>query len=181
MIPALLLISLTGFAHANLLRNPGFEEEGERNDAARHWRLDDPDDHGDAWGNAIRCDWRAHEGQFAGAIRGAWSGMGEYGGFWQETTIEPGSMYRASAWFWADAAWTCGNQEIKLEFWDSDRINLLGSTPLLLGAIGENWERREVSGLAPEGAVWARIIISVDQAGEAGSLQVDSASIEAIP
>jgi len=171
---------LVGIARANLLQNPGFEDEGERSDAARHWRLDDPDDHGDAWGNAIRSDWRSHEGRFAGAIRGAWSGMGEYGGFWQEVAIEPGKKYRVSAWFWADAAWACGTQEIKIEFWDQDRMHLLGTEQLALGTIGENWELREVSATAPGGSVWARVVISVDQAGEAGALQVDSVGIETV-
>lgn len=173
-------VAIPSIATANLLQNGSFEDEGERSDAARHWRLDDPDDHGDAWGNAIRADWRAHEGQFCGAIRGAWSAMGEYGGFWQEAAIEPGKTYRASAWFWADTAWMAGVQEMKIEFWDQDRMNLLGSESIALGEIGENWTQREITGTAPEGAAWGRVVISVDQAGEAGSLQVDSVAIEAV-
>ena len=135
---ALLITGASTLAHANLLNNPGFEEQGERYEAARHWRMDDPDDHGDAWGTAIRTDWRAFDGYHSGAIRGAWAGMGEYGGFWQEVAIEVGVTYKASAWFWADQAWRAEVQELKIEFWNSDRTELLAEQVVPLEGVGEH-------------------------------------------
>lgn len=177
---ALMITGASTLAHANLLNNPGFEEQGERYEAARHWRMDDPDDHGDAWGTAIRTDWRAFDGYHSGAIRGAWAGMGEYGGFWQEVAIEVGVTYKASAWFWADQAWRAEVQELKIEFWNSDRTELLAEQVVPLEGVGESWTRKEVSLTAPQHAAWGRIVVNAHNVGSNGSLQLDQVALEAV-
>lgn len=175
----LLLVGASTVTRANLLNNPSFEEQGERSEAARHWRMDDPDDHGDAWGTAIRTDWRAFDGYHAGAIRGAWAGMGEYGGFWQEVAVEPGVIYKASAWFWIDHNWRAGVQELKIEFWNSDRTEMLAEQTVPLEGIGESWTRKEVVLTAPPYAAWGRVVINAHDVGNSGSLQVDQIALEA--
>jgi len=167
------LLFATSVASANMLNNSSFEQAGETWETARHWRMDDPDDHGDAWGAAIRSNWRAIDGYHAGAIRGGWAGVGDYGGFWQEVHIEPGMNYKAMAWFWADAAWRSDVQEMKLEFWNEDRTEMVGDYLLRLESIGESWTPREITLSAPPNAAWGRVVINVSGIGHHGSLQVD--------
>lgn len=179
---AITLIGLTGgTACANLLNNPGFEMAGTQAEDAQYWKMNDPDDHGDAWGTAIRVDWRAREGRHIGVVRGSWAGVGEYGGFWQEVAVTPGATYRANAWFWADGAWRSETQEMKLEFWNTERTEILASETIALHDIGEIWVQKEIDAVAPEGAAWARIVINVSGAGDAGALQVDEVSLVALP
>lgn len=177
----LLLVGFSTAAQANLLNNPGFEEQAGRWECARHWRIDEPDDHGDAWGTAVRANWRAREGSFMGAVQGAWAGIGEYGGFWQEVTIEPGVTYKASAWFWADAAWRADLQEFKLEFWNADRTEKLVETLVPLNDVDEDWVYKEVILQAPAGAVWGRVVVNVNGVGHTGALQVDDVHLNAVP
>lgn len=181
MLVVLLLTagSLTYAASANLLNNPGFEEAGTQPESALYWKMHDPNDHGDAWGNAIRADWRAQGGRHIGVIRGGWAGVGEYGGFWQEAEITAGTSYKATAWFWADSQWSAETQELKLEFWNADRTEMLADESVTLHDVGEVWVQKEVSAEAPENAVWARVVIHAAGAGDHGALQIDNVSLDA--
>lgn len=162
----------------NLLKNPGFEDAGSLDQHALHWRMNEPDDHGDAWGTSFRAEWRAHEGRFAGAVRGTWASLGDYGGFWQEVPGAAGEAYKATAWFWADAGWIAETQELKIEFWDAERTTMLGSESVPLHDVGEIWVQKEVEGRAPENTAWVRVVIHVGVAGQSGSLLVDEVSLE---
>jgi len=173
-----LAMAMTAAASANLLNNPSFEEQGEHEEAALYWRMNDPNDHGDAWGSAVRVDWRATDGRYIGAVRGTWAGMGDYGGFWQEAEIEAGSTYKASASFWADGGWRAETQEMKIEFWNADRSEMVGVEGVTLDDVGEIWVQKEVSAQAPEGAAYARVVISVSGVGDSGALQIDQVSLE---
>lgn len=176
----LLFVSATvGVAGDNLLKNPGFEESASHDYDALHWRMHEPDDHGDAWGTAIRTDWRAREGRYIGVVRGGWAGVGEYGGFWQEVAAEAGVTYRASAWFWADGAWRAETQEMKLEFWNADRTAVVGSETVALNDIGEIWVQKEIEAAAPEGTAWVRMVINASGTGNDGALQIDEVSLVA--
>lgn len=172
------MLVLAANARANLLKNPSLEDAGDQEASAKYWKINDPDDHGDAWGNAIRVDWRAHDGRHIGVVRGTWAEMGDYGGFWQETEATPGAAYRASAWFWADGGWKAEVQELKLEFWNSDRTEIVGSQAVGLHDVGELWVHKEVEGTAPENAAWVRLVVSVSGAGDQGALQFDELSLE---
>lgn len=166
----------------NLLENPGFEQESSFSYGyAMFWKLNSPDDHGDCYGSASRENWRAHEGQFIATIRGAWAGQGNWGGWWREAEGHGGTTYRASAWLYADAAWTAENQDLKLEFWNWDRTQILGSAVNNLSEIKEEWTHKEVSAVAPEGTEWVRVVIHVSGAGEIGSLQIDDVDLETAP
>jgi hypothetical protein len=169
----------SGVTHANMLKNPGFETAGTKEESALHWKIDDPDDHGDSWGTAIRVDWRAREGRHIGVVRGSWAGLGDYGGFWQEVPATNGTTYKFTAWLWADGAWRAETQEMKLEFWNEDRTSVISSETIALHDIGEIWVQKEVEAKAPEGAAWARIVINVAGAGDQGAIQIDELSLEA--
>ena len=177
LLAAALTFSRT--ANANLLKNSGFETAGTKEDSAVHWKMNDPDDHGDAWGTAIRADWRAHEGRNIGVIRGSWAGLGDYGGFWQEVAVTSGATYICTAWLWADGGWRAELQEMKLEFWNADRTAVISSETIALHDIGELWVQKELEANAPEGAAWARVVINVTGTGDQGALQIDEISIEA--
>ncbi len=171
-----------GSAAANLLYNTSFEIEGAFSyGCALNWKMNDPDDHGDAYGSAARENWRAHHGQFLGAIRGTWAGTGDFGGWWQEAEGRAGVTYRISAWFYADASWRAQTQDLKLEFWNWDRTQLLGSAVKNLHDLREEWTRQEVSAVAPDGTEWVRVVIHASGAGEAGALQIDDVELATIP
>lgn len=180
-VASLAALVLTGTANANLLKNPSFETAGTTGEAALHWKMNDPDDHGDAWGTAIRVNWRAREGRNMGAVRGSWAGVGDYGGFWQETAAITGTLYKFTAWFWADSTWRAETQEMKLEFWDAERTEIIGSQNLALHDIGEIWVQKEIELLAPEGTAWARVVINVSGTGDQGALQIDEISLDTVP
>ena len=174
------LVATTGWA--NLLYNGGFELESAFSyGSALNWKMNDPDDHGDAYGSAARENWRAHGGQFLGSIRGTWAGVGDMGGWWQEAEGHAGTTYQASAWFYADAEWTAATKELKIEFWNWDRAQLLGSAVRSLDELRAEWTRHEVSAAAPEGTEWVRVVIHASGASEAGSLQIDDVELVTSP
>lgn len=160
-------------AHANLLKNGSFEEMGSSDEIALNWKMHEPDEHGDAWGSATRRDWRAHDGSWMGAVQGQWANLGDNGGFWQEAPGEAGTTYIASGWFWADGSWTAGTQELKIEFYNEDRVTQLGVQTVSLNDVGEVWTQKSVEAVAPEGAKWVRVVVNVSGAGSDGALQVD--------
>lgn len=176
---ALAFAGFTAMSYADLLKNGSFEEGAINPENAQHWRMNEPDDHGDSWGNAIRTDWRAHDGSFIGAVRGAWAGMGEYGGFWQEAMVSPGTTCRATAWFWADENWIAEVQEFKIEFWNEDRSEKLDEKSIALHDVSELWTQRAVEAVAPEDTAWARVVLNVSGVGNDGALQVDAISLSA--
>lgn len=166
---------------ANLLSNGSFEAESSASYAfAQNWKMNDPDDHGDAWGNAGRENWRAKDGSFIMAIRGLWVDMGDNGGVWQEVEGQPGRTYRLSAWFWADSMWNPQTQEMKLEFWNWDRSQMLGSSVQKIEGVGEDWKEISLTATAPEGTEWVRAVFLASGVSSAGSLQIDDASLEVV-
>lgn len=165
---------------ANLLNNPGFETPGSSTNVALYWDVDDPDLHGEAWGNARRVNWRAHAGSWEGTLRGTWAGAGSSGGFWQEVPATPGRRYRYTAWFWADSSWSPGAQGMKLEFFSgaTKGETLLQAATNFLTGIGETWVERSMEGIAPSNATWARVVIFTDNASANGALQFDDLALE---
>lgn len=169
-------------AFANLLQNSDFESESHSTpQAPLNWKLNEPDDHGDIWGSAIRMDWRARSGSHAVALCGTWANTGDNGGLWQEAEVEPERTYRFSAWLWADADWTANVQELKLEFWDVGRSILLGEDKVSVSGLSEKWTEHSVQGKAPAGAFWVRVVVYVSGVGPSGAMQVDDAALELVP
>lgn len=167
---------------ANLLSNGSFEAESSfAYGFAQNWKMNDPDDHGDAWGSAGRENWRAKDGEFIMAIRGLWVDQGDNGGVWQEVEGRPSQTYRLTAWFWADSAWNPQMQEMKLEFWNWDRSEMLSSAVKKIDEVGEDWKDISLTATAPEGTEWVRVVFSVSGASSEGSLQIDDVSLELLP
>lgn len=165
----------------NLLSNGSFEAESSTSYAfAQNWKMNDPDNHGDAWGNAGRENWRAKDGAFIMAIRGLWVNMGDNGGVWQEAEGRPGQTYRLSAWFWADSTWSPHAQEMKIEFWNRDHSEMLGSTAQKIEGVGEDWKEISLTAIAPEGTEWVRAVFLASGVSGEGSLQIDDASLELV-
>lgn len=166
----------------NLIYNGSFEAESSFSyGAAQNWKMNDPDDHGDAWGSAARENWRAKEGTFLMAVRGGWADTGDYGGVWQEAEGRANQTYRLSAWFWADASWHPQLQEMKIEFWNWDRTELLGSAVHKIEDVGEEWKQMDLTAISPEGTEWVRIVFNVAGASNEGSLQVDDVALALVP
>jgi len=168
-------ISFPLITYANMLRNPSFEEPAPSSPRhALHWKMHEPDTHGDAYGSASREDWRSHDGMNIMTVRGTWANAGTHGGCWQETEAEAGETYRASAWFWADPDWDPEVQELKLEFFSANHADLLKTESVPLRKIPTAWERREITAKAPDQTVWIRLVINVEGVGDSGALQFDS-------
>jgi hypothetical protein len=160
---------------ANLLKNGSFESPVEHSPReATHWTFNQPDTHGDHFGSAAREGWRAHDGLYIMTVQGTWADRGDYGGIWQEAEAQPGEIYRASGWFWADEEWQPAAQELKLEFYSADYAELLHTESVALGSLEPRWQRVEVSATAPENARWIRLVIFATGVSDAGALQVDS-------
>ena len=167
---------------SNLLGNASYEVSGSADARARYWEMNTTDTHGDAWGSAVREDWRCHQGAAAAAVRGSWSGS-NYGGWWQEGAAEASKTYQATAWFWADHAantWTAAVQELKIEFYSSS-YSLLGSNRVGLADVEETWTQKTVRATAPAGTSWARFVVNVSGAGSAGALQLDQTTLTQVP
>ena len=165
-------------ASDNLLLNPSFEYETAADfHACMHWKMGSPNPHGDAFGSARRENWRAQEGFYALALRGTWAHVGDSGGCWQEVPAVPGTVYRCSAWTWADAAWTAQTCELKLEFWKADRTRLLGIERIALKDLGETWREQSFAATAPENTAWVRLVVHVSGAGPDGSLLLDNLAL----
>jgi hypothetical protein len=178
----LILILCSAAARGNLVQNPGFEAEGHGGPrTALNWKMNEPDDHGDSWGSATRETWRSREGQCCATVRGTWAEAGDHGGWWQETEVERGKRYRLSAWLWADSTWSANVQQIKIEFWNTDRSFKLGEAAVFFNDISEMWMEKFVEGLAPDGSFWARAVINVSGAGPKGALHIDDVSLVAMP
>jgi hypothetical protein len=176
---AFLVCAAAGAAWAGLLQNTSFETAGSGGDqTAKNWKLDDPNEHGDAYGSATRENWRAHEGTWIGVIRGTWADAGDMGGFWQEAEATAGTTYRATAQLWSDPDWSAQVQEMKIEFWNSDRSEQISAVTNAILGTGESWNEATVEGIAPEGAGWARAVIHAGGVGEAGALQIDEFDLD---
>ncbi len=171
---------------SNLLQNASFELPGTTASAlARHWEWNCPDTHGSTWGAASRERWRAKSGECLAAIKGSWSGQ-DWGGWWQDAAVSPGTTYKASAWFWADQTppygpWTAAVQELKIEFYPSDLAGPLLTVTQDLTGVNETWTKFKVTGEAPPTAAWARFVVGVSGAGAAGALQIDDARLVPVP
>jgi hypothetical protein len=162
---------------ANLLKNSSFEQDGAvLTIEPYYWHMGRPDGNGDSWGNASVRDWRAHSGSHEMTIAGSWSLGYDYGGVWQQAPADAGKTYQFSSWFWADAGtygtWFASTQHMKLEFLDAD-LNFLDTELLYLQGIGETWEQKTISALAPPDTAWARVAIIAEGADVEGALQFD--------
>jgi len=159
-------------AGENLIRNPGFEDEGQwgANDAL-FWEWEDPDYHAGHWGNVGRENWEAHGGAWLGAIRGTWAGV-DYGGYWQEAPTRPGLTNSVAGWFKRDNDWYAAQQEWKIEYYNGDYY-FIGAVTGALSGVTNTWGRQTLTGVSPAGAVWARVVIAASGVGPAGALQFD--------
>lgn len=172
----------------NILQNPSFEDQGSDSEKAKYW-AGDVDGHGNFWnwgssGTPRRRDWRGHSGSWSAAIEGQYSSSREtFGGWWREGAATPGLTYQGSAWFWADArvgnVWSADMMEIKIEFYDAGGTQILYKANQFQG-INEKWTKKTVSGVAPPGTAWARLVIDSYGNGTQGSLQFDDAELRPI-
>ncbi len=182
----------------NLLRNPGFEEEGSDIYTAWGWEYDNPDVNAGGWGNTLRATWLpTHGGSAFGTIPGRWDAddwpelQNENGGWWQQASNRwaAGTVSEAGAWVWnddgsgdnPDQVWTSDYAAIKIEFRSAADVNLGENTfSLPQAGYGETWTWVSVLATAPVDTAWARIIIYADGLPEgtnSGALRFDDAVI----
>ncbi len=184
----------------NLLYNGGFQQASGANSLrAYYWDLNNPNQHGAMAGTAERQNWNLGNGDtnntgWVGLMKARWANQGNSGTWWQEAPVEPGVTYEAAAFFQPEGApnlWTAAVQQLKLEYYDFNRSNLLATFTQNLSGVppvpnlsdtnfaGNTWVQQFVGGLAPVGAAWARLVVFVDGIGPNGTFRIDDASLRA--
>ncbi len=149
----------------NLLFNADFEQTGSDNWHAYHWEYGNPDEHAGIWGNSCHTNWRAHSGSLAGNLPGYWgSHTADNGGWWQETTnnFGTGVVWDASVWLANDAAWTARLTQLKIEFYDYTRTNMVGGGTNTITPPGTTWQQYFVTSTSTPNAAWARFVILME-------------------
>ncbi len=165
---------------SNLLRNFSFEQPVSTDSRARYWLGGTPDGLGGIWGNAARVNWRAHGGEWEAAVRTDWGGTYQnFGGWWQEAAVTPGTTYQASAWFWADNTWSATEQDFKVEFYNGG--SCISTSRVTLADVRESWTQKVITATAPALATSAHVVVSVSGAGANGALQFDEVEFRRRP
>lgn len=159
----------------NLLRNAGFEDEGSSEYDALYWEYNNPDSHGDNWGNSFRAGWRKHSGSWMGAI-GAFPI--KFGGWWQEVTFGPDYELDFSGYFYTDPGWTAAVKEVKVEFFNNSYA-FLGSSVTPLTDLTNNYTIRQFSVSPPASSTWARLVINASDTSDQGTLEFDTLTLNA--
>lgn len=160
----------------NLFRNFSFETAGSTTNHAYSWEQGNPDNRGAMSGSALRVNWRSHDGDWIGTIRGTWAGAGSAGAFWQDVPPSPNGTYEFSAWFWADNSWNPGEQGMKIESFDAS-TNLIDDAVLTFSDVGETWVKKSIQAVIPTNASWVRLVLYANSVGGAGALQFDELSV----
>lgn len=181
----------------NLIYNGGFEQAtGFSSTRAYYWDQNNPNLHGSMAGTAERQDWNLgnNTSTWVGLMKARWANQGNSGTWWQEAPVEPGVTYEAAAWFQPEGTpnlWTAAVQQLKLEYFDFSRTNLLATFTRDLSTIppvpnlsdtniaGNIWAQQFISGASPVGAAWARVVIFVDGIGPNGTFRIDDVSLRA--
>jgi hypothetical protein len=172
LVISLAAAALAGTAHANLLKNYGFESALSTQD----WSA--------TWGNQqfARETWNSPpEGSWAIYFKGTWSGGDNYGGGLQVVTgITAGLTYNLSASFYWDNGWSSSYQAMKLEFFDSSFNLLAAYTNYLQGLPEATWAVRSITNVvAPVGSALAQVVFEGNGFGSAGVLAGDNFVFEA--
>lgn len=165
----------------NLLTNPGFESQGATSQDATNWVH---------WGGS-RESWQANDGSWSATYHAYESSAG----WFQDSppgSVTEGEEYVGGAWFYNDlnASWGYTNAfcQIKIEWYDAS-TNAVG-TPVSMNftAPGEIWTYYAVTGMAPSGVSFGRVVGYASDSGiaqgssGAGNLFMDTVSLnEVIP
>jgi hypothetical protein len=173
VVAVLCVVLPASSSRANLLKNPGFESS--QCGGAENWNL---------WGNAAVETWYSPpEGTHAVFMRGSW-GCEDDEGAYQTTdlgSILAGATYGLSASFYRADGWSAEEQYFSLKFFDAAN-NLLGGVGDFLECLPLNtWTKRTLSATAPANSSYAKVIVSVDDAGACGSLGADAFTLCAVP
>jgi len=167
----------------NLLTNSGFENVGWWSGVADDWDgTNFPNDElGAVFGNHFRSDFRSHGGSYAVSIPGQWGNNGfDYGGLYQEATngYGDGTVWKASAWAICDNGWTANYSAVSIEFYEADHATRVGAVTNIFGMPSNAWLYVSVTGAAPAGTVWSRIVLTASAMGTNGSLYFDDAVLQ---
>ena len=172
---ALVLLGLpagSGLAE-NLLKNPGFEEQG-------YWN---------AYLYAFtRNLWRSHDGgHYNAALMGQWADKPKGGvidrRIWADRSfhgmieqrdipVEPGVIYVLRAWVWGDPGWLPEEQYLEITFHDREGF-ILDTAVEQLPTIHPVWTPVECRAQAPAKAAFATVAIGVRNVPVYGALTID--------
>ena len=160
----------------NLLKNAGFEKTtlpggGDASDWGS-WQ---------SWPKSVADGFAPHSGNWVGAIHGKFdSTRTDYASFAQDVLVSTGSTYRASAWFMATPDWTAASMQIKIEWRNILGVPVGYDDVVNIPALGTNWVKYAVEGVAPDGASLAHVVFLCAGAGETGKMLVDDAEMRAV-
>jgi len=185
---AVVALALPGLAMANLLANPGFEQNYDESGARpMGW---------DWWANTWSVtvdDQNATlapiEGERMEIIMGAWWGPWANSGVVQSFAVSRGDVFTLSGYSYATSAFAIDGEAFavaKIEFWDHTDIDPATEQPIMfeevriadINTTQDIWEPFSVSAAAPTAAVLVRpVLMFLQPAGsENGAVIVDDVS-----
>ena len=166
---------VTVSAQANLLSNSGFETWWDSWSAWGNYTYNDSDSYMDNSGNL--------GGSMAGTLENTSGNPFQWSGFWQDgdiASIDPGDVFKASAYAKVQASTEYSFSAVKLEFYNGGTL-VTAVTNAFDTLSSDSWTYNEVTGTAPSGVNGVRIGIFVDNITSAGDFYVDGASLIAVP
>jgi hypothetical protein len=180
IVMALILASLSS-AQANLIANESFETQGGTAQEATNWT---------SWGGS-RESWQAQAGTWSAAFHPNEASAGWFANT-EAGAVSEGNAYVGGAWFYSDnnPSWgyTNAGSVIKIEWFDAGSNAVGTPAEAAFSAPGEIWQYNSVTGVAPAGVSFARLVGFAAGSGQAsgssgaGNMFMDNASLtQAIP
>lgn len=124
------------------------------------------------WGNGERTTGSGHDGDGHVATIHNRSNAAAAGGWFQEVLARSRLRYVFSAWLEADADYTFGTADLKLEFYDFDGTHLQTFSSNFT-SVPTAWTSLTVRADAPAATAWVRPVIAVTGQGTNGELRLD--------
>ncbi|NCC51701.1 MAG: PEP-CTERM sorting domain-containing protein [Spartobacteria bacterium] len=162
-------------ANANLLNNPGFEEE-----ISWDWNSGSDVTNWNAWAGAHRVDgsWKTpQEGSQSFVLRN-WEGAG--GGLEQKPGVDAETVYDFSAWRLTDNGFD-GTVSLTFDWLDASYASLGASDVynLTVPSLDDTWEQFSLSVTSAVGAANVEININNPAGGTSGTMYIDNVSFDA--
>ncbi len=160
----------------NLLKNPGFEHTSHP-------------DGGDAvdWGSWQSWPKRAvdgytpHSGSWCGAIHGQfypeWT---DYGYFFQDVPVIPGTNYRVSAWLMASADGYAATGKIFMIWYDDAHVEVGTPATIDLPDLSTHWVKYSLAGHAPPNATTSHVVFACLGSTNFATLRIDDVEMRAV-
>lgn len=160
----------------NLLINPGFEQATmpDGGDAVNwgSWQ---------SWPKRFVDGYTPHSGSWCGAIHGKmypeWT---DYGYFFQDVPVIPGTNYRVSAWLMASADGYAATGKILMLWYDDAHVEVGPPATLDLPDLSTQWVKYSLAGQAPPNATTSHVVFACLGSTNFTTLRIDDVEMRAV-